>query len=91
MSYVIRRFREDLQLAGYTKRSRQSYVSSVPRLQHFYNKPLEYITEEDLRQYGLCCQWGFGWAAASLRIGCPGIQHFGGLGTGEANLLIFNH
>jgi hypothetical protein len=67
MSNMINRFKEDLQLAGYAKRSAESYVSSVLRLQRFYNKPLEDITEEDLRQYWLCCQSEFGWSAASLR------------------------
>jgi len=59
MSNLIKHFKEDLQLAGYAQRNRQSYVSSVLRLQRFYNKPLEDITEEDLRRYGLCCQWKF--------------------------------
>ncbi len=76
MSNLIKRFKEDLQLAGYAKRSTESYVSSVLRLQRFYNKPLEDITEEDLRQYWLCCQTDFGWSAASLRISYAGIQHF---------------
>jgi len=76
MSDLIKRFREDLQLAGYAKRSTESYVSSVLRLQRFYNKPLEDITEEDLRQYWLCCQSQFGWSAATLRISYAGIQHF---------------
>jgi len=51
MSHVIKRFKEDLQLTGYAKRSIESYASSVWRLQPFYNKPLEDITEEELRQY----------------------------------------
>jgi integrase/recombinase XerD len=76
MSNLINRFKEDLQLAGYAKRSIDSYSSSVLRLQRFYNKPLEDITEEDLRQYWLCCQSKFGWSAASLRISYAGIQHF---------------
>ena len=76
MSNLIKRFTEDLQLAGYAQRSRQSYVSSVLRLQRFLNKPLEDITEEDLRQYWLCCQSEFGWSAATLRISYAGIQHF---------------
>ena len=76
MSNIIKRYKEDLQLAGYAKRSIESYVSSVLRLQRFYNKPLEDITEEDLRQYWLCCQSDFGWSAASLRISYAGIQHF---------------
>ena len=64
MSHLIKRFKEDLQLAGYAKRSVDSYASAVLRLQRFYNKPLEDITEEQLRQYWLCCQNEFG------------IQHF---------------
>lgn len=76
MSNIINRFKEDLQLAGYAKRSIDSYASSVLRLQRFYNKPLEDITEEDLRQYWVCCQSEFGWSAASLRISYAGIQHF---------------
>ncbi len=69
-------FKEDLQLSGYAKRSIESYVSSVLRLQRFYNQPLENITEEQLRQYWLCCQSEFGWSAATLRISYSGIQHF---------------
>ena len=42
-------FQEDLKLSGYAQRSIQSYISSVLRLQRFYNKPLEDITEEELR------------------------------------------
>jgi len=76
MSHVIKRFKEDLQLAGYAQRSTESYVSSVLRFQRFYNKPLEDITEVDLRQYWLCCQTEFGWSAASLCISYAGIQHF---------------
>lgn len=76
MNDLIKRFKEDLQLAGYAKRSIDSYVSSVLRLQRFYNTPLDDITEEQLRQYWLCCQSEFGWSPASLRISYAGIQHF---------------
>lgn len=76
MSDLIKRFKEDLQLSGYAQRSIQSYISSVLRLQRFYNKPLEEITEEELREYWVCCQSEFGWSAASLRISYSGISHF---------------
>jgi integrase/recombinase XerD len=76
MSNLIKRFKEDLQLAGYAKRSIESYAGSVLRLQRFFNKPLEDISEEHLRQYWLCCQSEFGWSAATLRISYAGIQHF---------------
>jgi integrase len=87
MSHLIKRFKGDLQLAGYAKRNTESYVSSVLRLQRSYNKKLEDITEEDLRQYWpacashadrLCCQSEFGWSTATLRISYAGIQHFFG-------------
>ncbi|MCF6249400.1 MAG: phage integrase N-terminal SAM-like domain-containing protein [Desulfobacula sp.] len=76
MSNLIKRFKEDLQLAGYAKISIDSYASAVLRLQGFYNKHLEDITEDELRQYWLCCQNKFGWSAATLRISYSGIQHF---------------
>lgn len=76
MSDLITRFEEDLQLAGYAERSRQSYTSSVHRLQRFLQKPLDSITEEDLRQYWLACKSDFGWSSASLRISYSGIKHF---------------
>jgi integrase len=76
MSNLIKRFKEDLHLAGYAERSIQSYTSAVLKLQRFYNKPLEDISEEQLRQYWLCCQSEFGWSAATLRISYSGIQHF---------------
>ena len=76
MNDLITRFDEDLQLAGYAKRSRQSYTASVRRLQRFLQKPLESITEEDLRQYWLTCNSEFGWSAATLRISYAGIKHF---------------
>jgi len=75
MSHLIERFKEDLQLSGYAQRSIQSYISSVLPLQRFYNKPLEEITEEELRRYCLCCQSEFGWSAATLRISYSGIGH----------------
>jgi hypothetical protein len=53
---IINRSTEDQELAGYSPRSIQSYKSSVLRLQRFYNKPLEDINEEDLRQYWLACK-----------------------------------
>ena len=73
---IINRFTENLELAGYSPRSIQSYKSSVLRLQRFFNKPLEDINEEELRQYWLACKDEFGWSAASLRISYSGIKHF---------------
>ncbi len=76
MKNIISRFTEDLELSGYAQRSIQSYKSSVLRLQRFYNKPLEDINEEELRQYWLTCKTEFGWSSATLRISYSGIKHF---------------
>ena len=76
MSTIIDRFRENLQLAGYAERSAQSYIGAVLRLQRYYSKPLESITEEELRQYWLNCKNEFGWSAATLRISYSGIKQF---------------
>ena len=51
MSKLINKFRQDLQLAGYAKRSIQAYIPTVLRLQRFCNKPLEEVIEEDLIAY----------------------------------------
>jgi integrase/recombinase XerD len=76
MSTLIDRFREDLQLSGYAERSSQSYIGAVLRLQRYYSRPLESITEEELRQYWLGCKDEFGWSAATLRISYSGIKQF---------------
>jgi site-specific recombinase XerD len=76
MSTIVDRFREDLQLAGHKPRTIQSYAGAVLRLQRFYNRPLESISEEELRQYWLRCKEELGWSAATLRISYSGIKHF---------------
>ena len=76
MNELITRFKEDLQLSGYAERSIKSYISSVLRLQRYYNKPLEEVSEEDLRRYWLSCQNETGWSSATLRISYSGIGLF---------------
>jgi len=76
MSDIIKRFSQDLQLAGYAERSSQAYVQAVLKLQRFHNKPLEDISDEDLRQYWLSCKTEYGWSAATLRISYSGIKQF---------------
>lgn len=66
----------DLKLRGYAKRSRQSYRRSLRQFQNFTNKAFEDITEEDLREYWLCCKEELGWSSATLRISYSAIKHF---------------
>lgn len=72
------RYVTDLKLKGYAKRSRQSYRRSLRQFQNFANKAFEDITEEDLREYWLCCKEELGWSSATLRISYSAIRHFYG-------------
>jgi len=70
------RFRGDLKLKGYQDRSIQSYHRAVRQLQNFCHKPLEEITEEEVREYWLYCKEDLNWGSATLRISYSGIQRF---------------
>jgi len=75
MDYYTR-FCDDLKLRGYAKRSRQSYLRALRQLQNFFSKPLDEITEEEVREYWLYCKDELKWGSATLRISYSGIKHF---------------
>jgi site-specific recombinase XerD len=70
------RYVTELKLKGYAKRSRQSYRRSLRQFQNFANKALQDVTEEDLREYWLCCKEELGWSNATLRISYSAIKQF---------------
>jgi integrase/recombinase XerD len=76
MSELITKFRKDLRLAGYAKRSIQAYVPTVLRLQRFCNKPVEEVTEQDLIDYWNSCTEDCGWDTSTMRISYSGIKRF---------------
>jgi hypothetical protein len=43
--------REDLQLAGYSPRTVQSYLATVIVLGKYYNRSPDLLTEEEIRQF----------------------------------------
>jgi hypothetical protein len=53
---LLAKLDEDLKLAGYAKRSRQSYVRAVRQLYNFWSVPLEEVREEQVREYWLHCK-----------------------------------
>ena len=73
---IMDRFKADLQLKSYAKRSIQSYQRAVRQLQNFCCKAPEDISEEDLREYWLYCKDELEWGSATLRISYSGIKHF---------------
>jgi len=51
MTRLRQQFIEDLKLAGYSKRTIESYVYSVSKLAHYFNKSPDIISNEELRNY----------------------------------------
>lgn len=73
---LLAKLDEDLKLAGYAKRSRQSYVRAVRQLMNFWSRPLEEIEEQQVREYWLHCKDELDWAGATMRISYSGIKFF---------------
>lgn len=73
---LLTKLNDDLKLAGYKKRSRQSYVRSVRQLRNFWSCDLEEIEEQQVREYWLHCKDELDWAPATMRISYSGIKFF---------------
>lgn len=73
---LIAKLDEDLKLAGYAKRSRQSYMRSVRQLMNFWSLPLEEIEEQHVREYWLHCKDELDWRPTTMRISYSGIKFF---------------
>lgn len=73
---LLSKLDEDLKLAGYRDRSRQSYVRSVRQLANFWSMPLEELEEQHVRDYWLHCKDEQGWMPATMRISYSGIKFF---------------
>ena len=69
-------FSRELKLRSYARRSIQSYLRAVRLLENFYHKSLEEISEEELKEYWICCKEEFMWSNATLRISYSGIKLF---------------
>lgn len=73
---LLAKLDEDLKLAGYAKRSRQSYVRAVRQLRNFWSCELEEIEEQQVREYWLHCKDELDWSGATMRISYSGIKFF---------------
>jgi len=73
---LLAKLDEDLKLAGYAKRSRQSYVRAVRQLMNFWGCALEQVEEQQVREYWLHCKDELDWAGATMRISYSGIKFF---------------
>jgi integrase/recombinase XerD len=66
----------DLKLAGYAKRSCQSYVRAVRQLMNYCMMPLHEIAEQQVREYWMHCKDELDWSGATMRISYSGIKFF---------------
>lgn len=66
------RFIADMDLHGYAKRTKQSYLRAVRQLENFWSRPAEELSEEEIREYFLYCKNELGWRSATLRIANSG-------------------
>ena len=76
MTYQRRRMLEDMQLKGFSERTRECYLRSVRQLAEHYNKPPDRITEEELRNYFLHVKNVKKWKRATVTIAICGIKFF---------------
>ena len=74
---LYERMTEDMQLKGFSPRTQESYLLALRRLhKHFDHKPLDKITEEEIRQYFLHRLNVDKWAKATCKIALCGIKFF---------------
>jgi site-specific recombinase XerD len=68
------KFIADMDLHGYAKRTKQSYLRAVRQLENFWSRPADELSEEEVREYFLYCKNELGWRSNTLRIAYSGIK-----------------
>jgi site-specific recombinase XerD len=76
MTDLFKRFEEDLQLKGLSKRTIGMYARAVKQLTKHYQKSPEKISDEDLRQYFLYNKNVRKWSRVASTISLCGIKYF---------------
>jgi len=75
-SALKKKFIEDMQLKGYSERTRSSYLRAVRQLENFWAKAADEIPEAQVREYFLYCRNEAGWKPSTMRIAYSGIKFF---------------
>lgn len=76
MTDLRRRMKEDLQLAGYSLRTQDSYIATVRVLAKYYNRSPDLITEEELRQFFIHLISDLKLSGSSVTVYLCGIKFF---------------
>ena len=78
MTELRRRMREDLQLAGYSLRTQESYIDTVRVLANYYHRSPDFLTEEEIRQFFIYMINERKSSASSITVYLCGIKFFYG-------------
>jgi len=76
MTALRQRMIDDLQLAGMSVRTQDSYVRSVRQLADYYDKSPDKIDEEEIRSYFLYAMNEKKWSRSTLTVAICGIKFF---------------
>jgi integrase/recombinase XerD len=76
MSELRRRMIEDMNLRGFSPKTRQCYVDAVKNLSRYYKRPPNDLSEEEVRQFFLHLLNERGVAASTFRVYLCGIKFF---------------
>ncbi len=76
MTGLRKRMNEDMELAGYSERTRQSYVGAVNGLAKHYQCPPDQLDEEDIRRFFLHLIEERGSSPSTIKIYLSGIKFF---------------
>lgn len=71
-----RKMEESLQLNGKAKRTQEVYLRSIRQLQEYCEKPIEEITNEDIKKYFLYKKNTIKWSNVTLKIHSCGIKFY---------------
>lgn len=76
LSPLAQRMLQDLQLAGLSERTQQSYLRAVRKFAQWLNKSPDQATENELRRYLLHIKNDQQWQGNSLKVAYSGIKFF---------------
>ncbi|MHB1689037.1 MAG: tyrosine-type recombinase/integrase [Ignavibacteriaceae bacterium] len=76
MNELIKRLSENMQLFGFSQRTQETYLYRVEKLIEYFNKPLDEITDDELREYFLYMQNTKKYSRATMTIALCSIKFF---------------
>jgi site-specific recombinase XerD len=76
VSLLRRRMLDDMELQGFTLKTRQSYVRSVAAISQYYDRSPDKLTDEELRRYFVYLKCERKLARATVTIALSGIKFF---------------